>query len=79
MVAVVLDTSHDARAGLWAVVNNAGVCIYGEFDWMTTEQALKQVDVNLLGTIRLTKAFLPLVKEAKGRLRRETWCGTFED
>ena len=24
--------------GLWAVINNAGVCICGEFDWQTVSQ-----------------------------------------
>jgi len=54
--------------GLWAVINNAGVCIYGEFDWMTQDQIEKQVNVNLLGTISLTRAVLPLIKLAKGKI-----------
>lgn len=56
--------------GLWGLVNNAGVCIYAEFDWLTWDQVSKQVSVNLIGTIAMTKAFLPLVKEAKGELLR---------
>lgn len=54
--------------GLWGLVNNAGICIYGEFDWLTWDQMFNQVSVNLLGTISLTKAFLPLVKQAKGEV-----------
>ena len=33
--------------GLWAVINNAGVCICGEFDWQTVSQIEKQVNVNV--------------------------------
>ena len=34
---------------------------------MTQDQIEKQVNVNLLGSISLTKAVLPLIKEAKGK------------
>jgi len=54
--------------GLWAVVNNAGVCVCGEFDWQTLEQIEKQVAVNLMGTLRVTKLFLPLLKRGHGRI-----------
>ncbi|RWS03335.1 D-beta-hydroxybutyrate dehydrogenase-like protein, partial [Dinothrombium tinctorium] len=36
---------------LWALINNAGVCIYGEYDWLTIDQCERQVKVNLFGTI----------------------------
>ncbi|KFM74352.1 D-beta-hydroxybutyrate dehydrogenase, mitochondrial, partial [Stegodyphus mimosarum] len=53
---------------LWALINNAGVCVYGEFEWQTWNQCQKQVEVNFLGTMRLTKAFLPLLRKSKGRV-----------
>lgn len=53
-------------AGLWAVVNNAGVSMFGEVEF-TTMDTYKQVsEVNLWGTIRVTKAVLPLIRRAKG-------------
>jgi len=54
--------------GLWAVINNAGVCVCGEFDWQTMGQIEKQVQVNVVGTLRVTKMFLPLLKRGQGRL-----------
>jgi len=54
--------------GLWAVINNAGVCVCGEFDWQTMDQMERQIGVNVLGTMRVTKIFLPLLKIGKGRL-----------
>ena len=48
--------------GLYAVINNAGICVCGEFEWQTWHQIEAQVRVNLLGTMRVTKAFLPLLK-----------------
>jgi len=54
--------------GLWAVINNAGVCVCGEFDWQTMSQMENQVKVNVMGTLRVTKMFLPLLKVGRGRL-----------
>lgn len=56
-------------SGLWAVVNNAGVSTFGEVEF-TSMDTYKQVsEVNLWGTIRVTKAVLPLIRRAKGQLR----------
>lgn len=58
----------DPEKGLWAVVNNAGISTFGEVEF-TTMDTYKQVsEVNLWGTIRVTKAFLPLIRRAKGRV-----------
>jgi len=54
--------------GLWAVINNAGVCVCGEYDWQTMQQIESQVSVNITGTLRVTKMFLPLLKRSQGRL-----------
>lgn len=53
---------------LIALINNAGIMAYGEFDWLTWEQMLLQIEVNLVGTIRLTRALLPYIIESKGRI-----------
>ena len=54
--------------GLWGVVNNAGILINGFIDWLSMEDYSRVIDVNLYGTIRITNQFLPLVKQAKGRI-----------
>lgn len=54
--------------GLWGLVNNAGVCVLGEFEWMTPEQVERTMAVNLLGTLRLTKSCLPFIRRSKGRV-----------
>lgn len=50
------------------LVNNAGILTYGEFDWLTSSQIEDQIEVNLKGTIRLTRAILPFIIESKGRI-----------
>ena len=54
--------AHFFVAGLYALINNAGVCVCGEFDWQTWKHIQAQVNVNILGTLRVIKAFLPLLK-----------------
>lgn len=62
----VARTCHNLR--LHALINNAGIMTYGEFDWMTWDQIYNQVDVNLVGTLKLTRALLPYIIDNKGRI-----------
>lgn len=60
---------------LWAVVNNAGILIRGEAEWMLMEDYRKQFEVNTYGVVRVTQAFLPLLRKFKGRLVTTTSFG----
>lgn len=65
----VVQQIRDAKKGLWAVVNNAGIAYAVPFDWgKDVEIHSKTLDVNLLGVIRTTKCCLPLLRESKGRV-----------
>lgn len=55
-------------AGLWAVVNNAGVSTFGEVEFTTMDTYKQVAEVNLWGTISVTKAFLPLIRRAQGKM-----------
>ncbi|XP_046404155.1 short-chain dehydrogenase/reductase family 9C member 7-like [Ischnura elegans] len=48
---------------LWCVVNNAGVAVTTEVEWCPLEAYRRMWEVNALGAIRVTKAFLPLVRK----------------
>lgn len=62
-------------AGLWAVINNAGISFPGMMiEWQTVEEMRKVVDVNIWGMVSITKAFLPLVKRTKGRVVNIASC-----
>lgn len=52
---------------LWAVVNNAGIIAYGPFDWETIETYKKIFEVNTFGMVRVTRTFLPLIRQSKGQ------------
>ncbi|XP_063243436.1 D-beta-hydroxybutyrate dehydrogenase, mitochondrial [Bacillus rossius redtenbacheri] len=55
-------------AGLWAVVNNASWSPFGEVEWVPFSVYRRAVDVNLLGVVRVSQAFLPLLRRTKGRV-----------
>ncbi|XP_004692488.1 PREDICTED: retinol dehydrogenase 7-like [Condylura cristata] len=55
--------------GLWGLVNNAGTGVpLGPNEWLTKEDFMKVLDVNLLGLIEVTLGMLPLVRKARGRI-----------
>ncbi|XP_053315491.1 D-beta-hydroxybutyrate dehydrogenase, mitochondrial-like [Spea bombifrons] len=54
--------------GLWGLVNNAGISTWGFAEWIHMDQYKKIIDVNMLGSIRTTLAFAPLVRKCKGRM-----------
>ncbi|XP_069682626.1 D-beta-hydroxybutyrate dehydrogenase, mitochondrial-like isoform X2 [Periplaneta americana] len=47
------------------LMNNAGVMIFGDFEWQTEKNILSQVNVNLIGTLRVTKGFAPILRRDK--------------
>ncbi|XP_022090958.1 D-beta-hydroxybutyrate dehydrogenase, mitochondrial-like [Acanthaster planci] len=53
---------------LWGVVNNAGILILGEIEWLSLDSYRQVMEVNLMGMIRVTKAFLPMIRKCKGRI-----------
>lgn len=55
--------------GLWGLVNNAGIqVLHAPLEFQSYEAIHKCISVNLFGAIEVTKAFLPLVRKAKGRV-----------
>ena len=52
------------------MLNNAGIVnpSSGPAEWLTKDDYLKTCAVNLFGLIDVTKAFLPLLRKAKGRI-----------
>ncbi|NXQ65026.1 RDH16 dehydrogenase, partial [Anthoscopus minutus] len=55
--------------GLWGLVNNAGIIIpTAPNEWLTKEDFVKVLDVNLVGLVEVTLSLLPLVRRARGRV-----------
>uniref|UniRef100_A0AAZ3PJS9 11-beta-hydroxysteroid dehydrogenase type 2 n=1 Tax=Oncorhynchus tshawytscha TaxID=74940 RepID=A0AAZ3PJS9_ONCTS len=55
--------------GLWGLVNNAGVCVnFGDAELSLMSNYRGCMEVNFFGTLNVTKTFLPLLRQAKGRI-----------
>jgi NAD(P)-dependent dehydrogenase (short-subunit alcohol dehydrogenase family) len=55
-------------SGLRAVINNAGVIVQGPLELVPPEELRRQFEVNTLGPVHVIQAFLPLLREGKGRI-----------
>ena len=64
--AVALVRSEDR--GLYGLVNNAGVVVVAPLIEIDEADMQFQMNVNVFGPIRVTKAFAPLIIESKGRI-----------
>ncbi|KAM4796030.1 retinol dehydrogenase 7-like [Rhinophrynus dorsalis] len=56
-------------AGLWGLVNNAGIAFpVAPNEWLKKEDFMTVMNVNLLGMIDVTLQLLPLIRRARGRI-----------
>ncbi|KAK9498992.1 hypothetical protein O3M35_003517 [Rhynocoris fuscipes] len=55
-------------SGVWAVINAANWGAFGESEWVPSSVLKKTINVNLFGTISLSRTFLPLLRKTKGRV-----------
>lgn len=67
-VEVIRSSLEDPEKGMWGLVNNAGISTFGEVEFTSMETYKQVAEVNLWGTVRVTKSFLPLIRRAKGRV-----------
>ncbi len=75
--AVMLDVTNDAHvaaladslpARLDGIVNNAGIVVAGAMESVDTAAWRKQLEVNVIGQLAVTRAALPRLRETRGRI-----------
>lgn len=54
--------------GLDGLVNNAGISIQGPLEYIDIDDLRHQLEVNVVGQLAVTQAFLPLIRAARGRI-----------
>jgi NAD(P)-dependent dehydrogenase (short-subunit alcohol dehydrogenase family) len=67
-VAEVYEMIRSSGSGLYGLVNNAGVGGIGPVATFTDEEVRDLFEVNVFGVFRMTRTFLPLLLEARGRV-----------
>lgn len=68
-VAEAVNTVTEATGGkLFSLINNAGLSLNGPLELVPVEDMKRLMDVNVVGLLAVTKAFIPLLRQGKGRL-----------
>jgi len=55
-------------AGLYGLVNNAGIAVAGVMEAIPLDKLRQQLDVNFFGHVSMIQTFLPLLRQARGRI-----------
>lgn len=69
-----LDRAHEivnlnvADAGLWGLVNNAAIGFVSPLEFAPLDDLRWLYEVNVFGLLAITQKFLPLIRQAKGRI-----------
>lgn len=63
-----LVQSHVGSAGLAGLINNAGIAVAGPLEAVPPAELRRQLEVNVIGHVAVTQAFLPLLRAGRGRI-----------
>jgi len=66
--AAVEEVAGRTNGELFGLVNNAGLSMNGPLELVQVSEIEKLFDVNVIGLLGVTKAFIPLLRSGKGRL-----------
>ena len=62
-----IQAAVDGR-GLQGVVNNAGTFVGGPLEHIPLKDLRRQFEINVIGQVAVTQAFLPLIRQGQGRI-----------
>jgi NAD(P)-dependent dehydrogenase (short-subunit alcohol dehydrogenase family) len=68
IVAAAERVREAAEGRLAGLVNNAGVVVPGPVEGVELDELRRQLEVNVVGQVAVTQAFLPLIRAARGRV-----------
>jgi NAD(P)-dependent dehydrogenase (short-subunit alcohol dehydrogenase family) len=66
--AAVTAVTESTSGELFGLVNNAGLSLNGPLELVPVSEIKKLMDVNVIGLLAVTKAFLPLLRKSQGRI-----------
>ena len=68
ITAAVAAVDRATSGRLHGLVNNAGLSVNGPLELVPIEHVKKVMDVNVIGLMAVTRAFLPLIRADRGRI-----------
>ncbi len=66
--AVEIVKSAVGDRGIWGLVNNAGIAVPGPLELLPITEFRRQIEVNVIGQLAVTQAFLGLLRQGHGRI-----------
>jgi short-subunit dehydrogenase len=60
--------SRDTKESVFSLVNNAGLSLNGPLEILPQKDIENLINVNVLGLLAVTRAFIPLIRNSQGRL-----------
>jgi len=66
--AVAYVSAQVGDRGLAGLVNNAGIAVAAPLEFIPLGELRRQLEVNVVGQMAVTQAFLPLIRQGKGRI-----------
>lgn len=60
--------SKESAGNIFSLVNNAGLSLNGPLELLPLDDIRKLIDVNVTGLLSVTRAFLPAIRQSKGRI-----------
>ena len=61
-------TNRLGHTGLAGLVNNAGIAVPGPLEFLPITDLSRQFEINVVGQVAVTQAFLPLLRQGQGRI-----------
>jgi NAD(P)-dependent dehydrogenase (short-subunit alcohol dehydrogenase family) len=61
-------TRHVGSRGLFGLVNNAGIAVVGPLEAIPISDLRRQLEINVIGQVAVTQAFLPMIRQTRGRI-----------
>jgi len=59
---------HLEGKGLSALINNAGITLPGSIEFLSLDEFCGELEVNVIGHLAVTQAFMPAIRKAGGRI-----------
>ena len=56
------------EGGIVGLINNAGIAVAAPIEFVPLDRLRQQLEVNVVGLVAVTQAFLPLIRKGKGRI-----------
>ena len=69
--------ASSSESPLVGLINNAGITVNGPIEYIGLDDLRWQFEVNVIGLVAVTQAFLPLLRESKGRIINISSVGGF--